>query len=266
MKWLTCLQYFYSYGSLVSALGASFERKFDFTGVSYFVQPDGVSGMQLDQVVDLFYAKLAQMVDTFYCQLAGTTYLVYTGNAPMYASQTNIISLRRLLEMLSDDPSATFTVTASTVLQNFVDFIKDEFSVATVSIGYDEAPYDLIYAQAYQMVCAHFFSNDSIDAVYSADIYRQVLYGVYRDALDYSTSTTLESQGFFQYNGISTPFDACSAHVFDWLIQWVSGSLSSSLLWCICFVTSVSFLLGETVSASWTTSPVVVRTRCPSVT
>lgn len=217
MKWLTCLQYFYSYGSLVSALGASFERKFDFTGVGYFIQPDGVSGMQLDQVVDLFYAKLAELVDTFYCSYAGKTYLVYTGKAPMYASQNNIISLRRLLEMLSDDPSANFSVTASLPLQNFVDFIKDEFSVATVSIGYDEAPYDLIYAQAYQMVCAHFFSNDSIDAVYSADIYRQVVSSIITDF--HSAFGGFSTNLFFQYNGVNTQFDWLSAHLFDDIIS-----------------------------------------------
>ena len=60
---------------------------------------------------------------------------------------------------------------------------------------------------AYQIICAHFYSNDQIDPIYSADQYRKLI-SSYVNTIAAETSTTLT----FSYNGVNLPFDWCSAH------------------------------------------------------
>lgn len=53
---------------------------------------------------------------------------------------------------------------------------------------------------AYQIICAHYFTNDRIDYIYSADLYRQMM--------TYLASTY--TRNVFQYNGVDTFYDALS--------------------------------------------------------
>ncbi len=55
---------------------------------------------------------------------------------------------------------------------------------------------------AYQIVCAHYFTNDRIDYIYSAELYRQLMRGF---LTNYSTDT-------FDYNGVPTLYDELSGH------------------------------------------------------
>lgn len=58
---------------------------------------------------------------------------------------------------------------------------------------------------AYQICCAHYFTNDRIDYIYSAELYRQMMTGF---CPNYSTK-------YFDYNGVPTFYDACSAYWID---------------------------------------------------
>ena len=53
---------------------------------------------------------------------------------------------------------------------------------------------------AYQIVCAHYYTNDKVDYIYSAELYRQLLQS-YVGNVSYQT---------FVYNGITTQYDFCS--------------------------------------------------------
>lgn len=55
---------------------------------------------------------------------------------------------------------------------------------------------------AYQIVCAHYFTNDRIDYIYSAELYRQLMRGF---ITNYSSDT-------FDYNGVPTLYDELSGH------------------------------------------------------
>lgn len=55
---------------------------------------------------------------------------------------------------------------------------------------------------AYQIICAHYFTNDRIDYIYSAELYRQMMRGF---ILNYSHDT-------FSYNGVDTLYDELSGH------------------------------------------------------
>ena len=74
---------------------------------------------------------------------------------------------------------------------------------------------------AYQIICAHFYSNDQIDPIYSADQYRKLI-SFYVTHIAGETSTNTQ----FQYNGVDLPFDWCSAH-FTGMILGYAGDYQS---------------------------------------
>lgn len=66
---------------------------------------------------------------------------------------------------------------------------------------------------AYQIVCAHYFTNDRIDYIYSAELYRQMMRGF---ITNYSSDT-------FDYNGVLTLYDELSGHWINKLAMLVSA-------------------------------------------
>lgn len=209
-KWLTAIQYFYSYGSLISALGYSMERQFVVDGDS-LVHVPGSGSMNCDEFVDAVCQYLVSTTTTvfFTAVIDGVSYTVYL-NPTTYG--VNQISFRRFLELLHDDPSAFTAISiVSGDLSTLISGIVGD-DLAYVSISPDSAPFDLAFPAAYQMTCAHFYSNDSIDFVYSADIYRQVVGSIVLGNVQ--GFSDWDTQMFFNYNGIKTPYDVLSAHSF----------------------------------------------------
>lgn len=80
---------------------------------------------------------------------------------------------------------------------------------------FDKKPIDIARVLAYQIVCAHYFSNDAVDYIYSAELYRQNIY-----SLADNFCQTYGGQGWYQnlgftYNGVKTNSDYLSAIVWN---------------------------------------------------
>lgn len=60
---------------------------------------------------------------------------------------------------------------------------------------------------AYQIVCAHYYTNDRVDYVYSAEMYRQLL-----KAYITNINTEVGTTDYFLYNGIQCPYDYVSGY------------------------------------------------------
>lgn len=209
-------QCFYSYGSLIASLGYSMQRHFSWS-------PTGVVVYDCDGYVDWFVGGLVTALgtDRFTATIDGVTYYVYAVMPPL-ASGT-YISMRRFLELIHDDPSSLTAVSYSgTLLDAFIDGVIAEFAAPAYSFSYDDAPFDLSFPAAYQMCCAHFYSNDGIDFVYSAEIYRQVVWSIFYSLLQ-AVSGSLSST-YFTYNGIQTQYDSLSARVFDYVWTYSSST------------------------------------------
>lgn len=65
---------------------------------------------------------------------------------------------------------------------------------------------------AYQLVCAHFYTNSSIDFVYSAELYRQYIHYLYIQTCDASNPTDYSNM-HFSWNGIELEYDWLSGHI-----------------------------------------------------
>lgn len=66
---------------------------------------------------------------------------------------------------------------------------------------------DLMRLAAYQLTCAEWYTNDKVDYIYNADLWRK--------SMDFFVKQVLGSVDFFEYNDISIMYDALSAHNFD---------------------------------------------------
>lgn len=62
---------------------------------------------------------------------------------------------------------------------------------------------------AYQLVCAHFYTNSSIDFIFSAELYRQYMHQLFIKSGGDAT------ENFFAWNGLELEFDYLSGHVLN---------------------------------------------------
>lgn len=76
-------------------------------------------------------------------------------------------------------------------------------------------PVDLARLWAYQLTCAEWFTNDKVDYIYNAELFRQYIRNLWYITLErFEPATNLE---YFVYNGIKTEIDELSAHVFKYM-------------------------------------------------
>lgn len=77
-----------------------------------------------------------------------------------------------------------------------------EYTLGTIQYNPISSSLNISSIAAYQIVCAHYFTNDRIDYIYSADLYRQMMRSF---CSDYSSHK-------FSYNGVETLYDELSEY------------------------------------------------------
>lgn len=80
----------------------------------------------------------------------------------------------------------------------------------------DALSFNYDVAAAYQLICHHFYSNDSVDYIYSAELFRQSM----RSLIELARVP----MQYFTYNGVNTPFDWLSGKYFTLLLDKVEFS------------------------------------------
>lgn len=128
--------------------------------------------------------------------------------------------------------------TLNATYEYFVDFFSTSFNRTSylTTIEADENPFNVDHISlekclAYQQIFAQYFTNDSIDSVFTAELFMQNLRSVMFPSINgRSTEHT------FDYNGVSTEYDLISAGALYWSLisndtvgninrQFVFGSL-----------------------------------------
>lgn len=82
-------------------------------------------------------------------------------------------------------------------------------------------PFNTSRFWAYHLVCAHFFTNDKIDYIFDANLFRQYIDDLYR-----SVDTTT-SNWSFTVNGLTYYYDALSAHNLDRIMVLFSNAINN---------------------------------------
>lgn len=150
----------------------------------------------------------------------GSVYSVILDGTPLVDTVTYPqIAIHDALELMRDNPFGISNATGVT-LANLVTSIKTEWDKYT-SLTADtpsNVPQNLKRLWAYGLICSHYYTNDHIDYVYSAELYRQYIDYLIREVYDRKNA----SIPTFTLNGMRYYYDAMSAYYFEYLF---SGSV-----------------------------------------
>lgn len=149
------------------------------------------------------------------------------------------VPLRVGLQIMRDNPFRVTQVystanATTTVSSQFIQSIKDSWNLSggqnsqdfgnVVAVNYlvDEDVVDLARLWAYQIVVNHFYSNDHVDYIYSAQLFRELIGYYVSQFLNNSSGKLVDT---FSYNGVDYQYDFLSAHYFALLIDVLNDSL-----------------------------------------
>lgn len=199
-------EYFYSSGSLIKTLGASGFRfcRFRYNGKSYSFDSwfDEVIGVILSRVP---WFEFIHDGSSYVCVIDESTNGYRIDSSP-------VVPFRAFLQMLRDDlttyiSSVDAASTPSVLLAGLGPLYNNSTWSRQVASG--DVSYDLRRLWAYQIVCAHFYTNDNIDYVYSADILRNLV-----DYLVFTQSDGTVNVPTFAWNGVNLQYDSMSGRSF----------------------------------------------------
>lgn len=219
---------FFSNGSLLSSLGihgSKFCRARFVNNIPSPGDPDFDSIHSFDYVFDRFWNICAQngVVFTF------GSYEVRPDIDPLNRPSSSVLTYREMLDMLRDEPgllvdgNTVFTVASWNGTGDFFDtVITPETTYWTWIDNTSYGVHRLNWSRcaAYQIVCRHFYSNDHVDYIYSANLYREYLKDLLRRV--YSALPLMT----FSLNGLTYYYDDLSQFMMD---QVLVRSLPSAL-------------------------------------
>lgn len=180
---LTIAELFFSNGSLLSRMGFNFNKlvKFDNTDEGVVLE-NGI-----DDVIEQYYASLPSQIDLLYYSSTNTpTAITFKFDTLEDRRKFHDFALSHCF-----DPTFESNVTPQTVSYRMGALYTDKHN-----LKFNIAP-----ICAYQIACAHYLTNDKVDAIYSAELYRQLM------------KYCVAEPGFnstFKYNDVSTPYDYLS--------------------------------------------------------
>lgn len=185
IKLLLFAEKFFSSGSLLSYFGVNLSKCISFSSNGRVYSFDDFFDLFMNQVStfaddnDLTYRSL---VDDFRLRIRSS------------------IDIRRVLDYLRSEPSSSFTSEDGS-FQTFGIWLS-EWSFSGVQL--DTPPVNISRLLAYQIVCAHYYTNDKVDYVFTAELYRQYVYNLYESfARNFDKPVDVS----FTYNGINTRYD-----------------------------------------------------------
>lgn len=214
-------EYFFSYGSLIKTLGCSGSRfcKFRFQNQAY----------SYDAWFDQLMASILSTVQSFDFIYEGRSFvcLINETSRGYIRTSSPVVTFRTFLQMMREDLTTYIaSVTASSVsavkaaVINFFD--NSKWADQTVSV---DLPYDTRRLWAYQLAVAHFYTNDFIDFVYSADLFRSVIqhfcFSDYNGGYNHYT---------FTCNGVGYQYDAMSAYCTNVMFTNFTGDCHDVLV------------------------------------
>ena len=217
-RYLILMEYFYSNGSLLSSLVCH--------GGSYCdCLSDNNDVITFDDYFDSFCSVLvgAAQNNLFTLQVDGYTYYV---DVDPNKTRYNSISFRHALQLMRDNPTFVISNPATTITRSLIDNWFGDWTWSTKNAN---VHCNLSRLWAYQLSIAHYMTNDHIDFIYSAELYRQLI-GSYIYGMA-TISGFGQQTRYFNRNGVNYQYDYLSAHFASlFLTVPVSANITSNLL------------------------------------
>ena len=252
IRFAVLAEMFFSNGNLIASLNCK--------GSRYLAIKDTTNGLtfSFDQVFDQLFLNSAYFVYGKYCSFIDSDgkvkYIGPSNYTDILKADYAVVSVHTMLQYFRDDLSCY-------IQGNSIQYVSGHNSLDwtgvlkilgdTATTGYytwvfntngAEVNYDLRRLWAYQIVCAHYYSNDHVDYIYSADLFRQLVqYIVTYPFLNGTGSGPLT----FTCNGVRLFYDYLSSKYFDYvLFTWLTDC-SETLYTCLYgTTTAVSTWLG----------------------
>lgn len=147
------------------------------------------------------------------------------------SASAKLLPLRRILEMMRDDAAfKVYSIDETDPIWEYYTETEDgqDFSQLKLEanltgiLGIDDsadekgdycAPIDIARIWGYQLSCAHYFTNDHVDNIYTEDLFRQKIHDIETRLTDSTTQT-------FEYNGVGTEYDYLSAFWYNIIAEY----------------------------------------------
>lgn len=228
-KYFVIMEMFYSDGNLLKHCNIS-GRPWCFSYGS-----DGKIQHTVDYAFDKFCNYFRALDDdtwSFTVNFGTDSYDVYPSVRPSNSHYGKVISFREFLSLIRDDLSFSISFTfsddpADSELEPYVEVATnvlsdDELLLLPVEDdnGEDSVAIDLKRLWAYQLVCAHFLTNDSVDFVFSAELYRQYIWSLLKEVNNAYQGVAVDD---FTVNGMSYQYDYLSAHYFECVLSYLAS-------------------------------------------
>lgn len=148
------------------------------------------------------------------------------------APTIQVVSKNRLIELLrSYTPETVFFYDSlsGTLIDGDASISNNFYIPSNAIFNLPSFGIDLMRIAAYQLTCAEWYTNDKVDYIYNADLWRK--------SMDFFVKQVLGSVDFFEYNDISIMYDALSAHNFNAMSSFVfnmydpSDDISKTNFW-----------------------------------
>lgn len=208
LSFLIQVEYFYSAGSLFSTFKQNLHKYFGHSNALY------------DQNFDALFDKI-MLGDGSLKGLINTDDIICISNDPSHYAPSKSCIHRRA-QWLRDNPTAYFKTDESSTTFKKADIaayaaIIDHISFTTVT-SVNDVVVGLGRCISYQLCCAHFFTNDKVDYIYSAELYRQYIHHLYFELMkDYGN--TYEADMVITWNGINLKYDYLSGAYFNKMLD-----------------------------------------------
>lgn len=230
---------FFSQGSLLAATGTHLSPMLSFEVSSYY-SPSHYQGLDFDTFFDLFFTNLMTNIGPGLATLRVVfdekdEYTIVNDSSPSITARE--ISLHRFLELARDNYNFKFSISGPQAQLDAIsdlidDFFPDSAGISPcrprfsgIDVDFAKVDFSVDRAAAYQIVCAHYFSHDSIDYIHDADLWRQNMISIvdsYLQPVDGSSYSIYS----FQYNGVKTLYDVISNRFLSLLLGSLLGETS----------------------------------------
>lgn len=161
---------------------------------------------------DFWYSLIVDATENSFSLITDTDQFVYLGDSRQNTKTQLYVSPRRFIEMIRSN-EFSFSDSWDSFTYSFSNLINEGFDTSYY-LSQVESNKNFINIEpiiAYQLACAQFGTNDHVDFIYSAPLYRDNMQSLYlADGLVFPT---------FKYNGVSYQYDVFSQHVFDDIIS-----------------------------------------------
>lgn len=227
-RMLVFFEYFYSTGSLMESLGISGHSHVKLSFTTSVPNTSFIAGKEFtwDDIFDACCAYLFPNDRSSYIDVkfGSQNYRVNVKSDYVPADEDHpSITPREFIEMLRDD-LASFDVIGfntgfpSQLNQCYQLFSRLNIDISSALVNTDPR-LNLSRLWAYQLVCAHYYSNDHVDFVFSAELFRQYICQLLASASS-ADGDDLWSAQSFSVNGFSYLYDSLSAQGCSFVLDF----------------------------------------------